>query len=186
MYQLSTSASPQPPTMPPLSSHQSAHTIECIIGRTIVYYEASSSIFHRCLCCPSIGGSSDDCLASTSPPIEDRRRLRGECAIGRMGRDRKGLFLIVRLHLTPSLHLYTARQEYNHREEYDVNNLYISKYKGKLFYLLFYLYYSAIITNPSRTLTSITPTSLHLYMARQGYNHRQSMCMIYVKYKVQR
>ena len=30
----------------------------------IVYYEASSSIFHRCLCCPSIGGSSDDYLAS--------------------------------------------------------------------------------------------------------------------------
>ena len=133
MYQLSTSASPQPPTMPPLSSHQSAHTIGCIIGRTIVYYEASSSIFHRCLCCPSIGGSSDDYLASTSPPIEDRRRLRGECAIGRMGRDRKGLFLIVRLHLTPSLHLYTARQGYNHRRSMCMIYMLNTKYKGKLF-----------------------------------------------------
>ena len=33
------------PTMPPFSSHQSAHTIECIISRTMVYVQSLRSSF---------------------------------------------------------------------------------------------------------------------------------------------
>ena len=95
-------------------SNQSAHTIECIIGRTMALTTLPplSSIVVSVVRSVGKRAAAMIVCASTSPPIEDW----GECTIGGMGRDRKVLLLIVRLYLTPtSLHLYTAWQGYNHR-----------------------------------------------------------------------